>query len=74
MKTPKYGVKFYRDAKGEYRFVLDRPGLVHEVCPYCRGDGRRDAPAAPAGRYRDQPCFACAGRGYVVTESEREAA
>ncbi len=47
--------------------VLDRPGLVHEVCPCCRGDGQSEAWFGDTCRVTR--CGYCAGRGYVVTEA-----
>ena len=47
--------------------TLDRPGLVHEVCPYCGGDGKSEAWFGDT--CRATRCGYCAGRGYVVTES-----
>jgi DnaJ-class molecular chaperone len=47
--------------------TLDRPGLVHEVCPNCRGDGKSEAWFGDA--CRETQCTCCAGRGYVVTEA-----
>lgn len=47
--------------------ILDRPGLVHEVCSCCGGDGKSEAWFGDACRVTR--CGYCAGRGYVVTEA-----
>ncbi len=49
--------------------VLDRPGLVHEVCPYCLGLGEQDDPRGNTQIARARTCYACVGRGYIVTEA-----
>ncbi len=47
--------------------TLYRPGLVHEICPNCRGDGKSEAWFGDA--CRETRCVSCAGRGYIVTEA-----
>lgn len=51
--------------------VLPRAGLVHSLCPLCRGDGRSDYCIGES--VRETMCAYCAGTGYIVTESPTHA-
>ncbi len=51
--------------------VLERTGLVHEVCIYCRGDGKSEFYIGE--RPRETVCGYCCGKGFVTSESPMDA-